>query len=123
MNYSNNLASEPVNDTGPNRCFRYVNVEAKQFVIRIVMGMVPNAVFETDSKKSYSISVSTTIERRNRQPMLELIMPGLAAEGPSTEPYTPMPLVFSHASSSQFQSPMAPPTEGFFAGAFSHIVR
>ncbi|KAK8705275.1 hypothetical protein V6N13_048880 [Hibiscus sabdariffa] len=44
--------------------------------------------------------------------------PGLAAEGPSTEPYTPMPLVFNHASSSQFQSPMAPPTEGFFVGAF-----
>ncbi|KAK8708715.1 hypothetical protein V6N13_059752 [Hibiscus sabdariffa] len=44
--------------------------------------------------------------------------PGSAAEGPSTEPYTPMPLVFSHASFSQFQSPMTPPTEGFFAGAF-----
>ncbi|KAK8708793.1 hypothetical protein V6N13_059830 [Hibiscus sabdariffa] len=44
--------------------------------------------------------------------------PGLAAEGPSTEPYTAMPPVFSHASSSQFQSPMAPPTEGFFVGAF-----
>ncbi|KAK8636216.1 hypothetical protein V6N13_004921 [Hibiscus sabdariffa] len=44
--------------------------------------------------------------------------PRLAAEGPSTEPYTPMPLVFSHASSSQFQSPMAPPTEGFLTGAF-----
>ncbi|KAK8558486.1 hypothetical protein V6N13_103661 [Hibiscus sabdariffa] len=29
-----------------------------------------------------------------------------------------MPPVFSHASSSQFQSPMAPPTEGFFVGAF-----
>ncbi|KAK8691350.1 hypothetical protein V6N13_074861 [Hibiscus sabdariffa] len=43
---------------------------------------------------------------------------GLAAEGASTEPYTPLPLVFSHASSSQFQSPMAPPTEGFFIGAF-----
>ncbi|KAK8583158.1 hypothetical protein V6N13_021870 [Hibiscus sabdariffa] len=43
---------------------------------------------------------------------------GLAAEGPSTEPYTPMPPVFSHASSSQFQSPMAPPTEGFFVRAF-----
>ncbi|KAK8607595.1 hypothetical protein V6N13_053324 [Hibiscus sabdariffa] len=43
---------------------------------------------------------------------------GLAAEGSSTEPYTPMPLVFSHASSSQFQSHMAPPTEGFFARAF-----
>ncbi|KAK8700581.1 hypothetical protein V6N13_018974 [Hibiscus sabdariffa] len=44
--------------------------------------------------------------------------PGLAAEGPSTEPYTPMPPVFSHASSSQFQSPVTPPTEGFCAGAF-----
>ncbi|KAK8631826.1 hypothetical protein V6N13_028604 [Hibiscus sabdariffa] len=44
--------------------------------------------------------------------------PGLAAEAPSTEPYTPMPPVFSHASSSQFQSPMAPPTEDFFTGAF-----
>ncbi|KAK8594156.1 hypothetical protein V6N13_125965 [Hibiscus sabdariffa] len=43
---------------------------------------------------------------------------GLAAEDPSTEPYTPMPPVFSHASSSQFQSPMAPPMEGFFVGAF-----
>ncbi|KAK8713080.1 hypothetical protein V6N13_148307 [Hibiscus sabdariffa] len=43
---------------------------------------------------------------------------GLAAEGPSTVPYTPMPPVFSHASSSQFQSPMAPPTEGFFIRAF-----
>ncbi|KAK8665719.1 hypothetical protein V6N13_005881 [Hibiscus sabdariffa] len=43
---------------------------------------------------------------------------GLATEGPSTEPYTPMPPVFSHTSSSLFQSPMAPPTEGFFAGAF-----
>ncbi|KAK8661675.1 hypothetical protein V6N13_091271 [Hibiscus sabdariffa] len=43
---------------------------------------------------------------------------GLAAKGPSNEPYTPMPPVFSHASSSQFQSPMAPPTEGFFVGAF-----
>ncbi|KAK8627634.1 hypothetical protein V6N13_135241 [Hibiscus sabdariffa] len=43
---------------------------------------------------------------------------GLAAEGPSTEPYTPMPTVFSHASSSQFQSPMASPTEGFFVGTF-----
>ncbi|KAK8625856.1 hypothetical protein V6N13_057013 [Hibiscus sabdariffa] len=29
-----------------------------------------------------------------------------------------MPPVFSDASSSQFQSPMAPPTEGFFVGAF-----
>ncbi|KAK8650475.1 hypothetical protein V6N13_140113 [Hibiscus sabdariffa] len=44
--------------------------------------------------------------------------PRLATEGPSTKPYTPMPPVFSHASSSQLQSPMAPPTEGFFAGAF-----
>ncbi|KAK8671090.1 hypothetical protein V6N13_037698 [Hibiscus sabdariffa] len=44
--------------------------------------------------------------------------PGLAAEGPSTEPYTLMPPVFSHASSLQFQSPMAPLTVGFFAGAF-----
>ncbi|KAK8627700.1 hypothetical protein V6N13_135304 [Hibiscus sabdariffa] len=43
---------------------------------------------------------------------------GLAAEEPSTEPYSSMPPVFSHASSSQFQSPMAPPTEGFFVGAF-----
>ncbi|KAK8656020.1 hypothetical protein V6N13_108581 [Hibiscus sabdariffa] len=43
---------------------------------------------------------------------------GSAAEGPSTEPYTPMPPVFSHASSSQFQSLMAPPIKGFFAGAF-----
>ncbi|KAL4351262.1 hypothetical protein GQ457_06G016150 [Hibiscus cannabinus] len=43
---------------------------------------------------------------------------GLAAEGPSTKPYTPMPPVFNHASSSQFQSPMAPPTEGFFVKAF-----
>ncbi|KAK8716731.1 hypothetical protein V6N13_044033 [Hibiscus sabdariffa] len=59
-------------------------------------------------------------KRRNRQPMLELITPGLglAVEGPSIEPYTPMPPVFSHASFSQFQSPMAPPTKGFFAGAF-----
>ncbi|KAK8622028.1 hypothetical protein V6N13_097655 [Hibiscus sabdariffa] len=39
---------------------------------------------------------------------------GLAGKDPSTEPYTPMPPVFSHASSSQFQLPMAPPTEGFF---------
>ncbi|KAK8708335.1 hypothetical protein V6N13_059377 [Hibiscus sabdariffa] len=31
-------------------------------------------------------------------------IPGFAAQGPSTEPYTP--------------SPMAPPTEGFFVGAF-----
>ncbi|KAK8612886.1 hypothetical protein V6N13_092990 [Hibiscus sabdariffa] len=31
-------------------------------------------------------------------------VPGFAAQGPSTEPYTP--------------SPMAPPTEGFFVGAF-----
>ncbi|KAK8619312.1 hypothetical protein V6N13_133277 [Hibiscus sabdariffa] len=37
---------------------------------------------------------------------------------PFTEPYTPMPQSFSHASSSQFQYTMAPPTEGFFAGAF-----
>ncbi|KAK8665722.1 hypothetical protein V6N13_005884 [Hibiscus sabdariffa] len=44
--------------------------------------------------------------------------PGSTVEGPSTEPYTPMPPVFSHASSSQFQSPVTPPTEGFFAGAF-----
>ncbi|KAK8649383.1 hypothetical protein V6N13_130112 [Hibiscus sabdariffa] len=42
---------------------------------------------------------------------------GLAAEDPSTEPYTPMPPMFSHVSSSQFQSPMAPPTKGFFVGA------
>ncbi|KAK8712955.1 hypothetical protein V6N13_148183 [Hibiscus sabdariffa] len=43
------------------------------------------------------------------------------AGGPSTEPYTPMPTLFSHASSSQFQpqfTPMPPPTEGFFTGAF-----
>ncbi|KAK8706003.1 hypothetical protein V6N13_049585 [Hibiscus sabdariffa] len=44
-------------------------------------------------------------------------IPGFAAQGPSTEPYTPMPLVFTHGASSQFQSPMAPPTEGFFDGA------
>ncbi|KAK8694161.1 hypothetical protein V6N13_071717 [Hibiscus sabdariffa] len=47
--------------------------------------------------------------------------PGVAAEGPSVEPYTLMPPFFSHASSSQFHSPytpMPPPTEGFFAGAF-----
>ncbi|KAK8686595.1 hypothetical protein V6N13_125619 [Hibiscus sabdariffa] len=43
---------------------------------------------------------------------------GFAAQGPSTEPYTPMPPVFTHGASSQFQSPMAPPTEGFFVGAF-----
>ncbi|KAK8621840.1 hypothetical protein V6N13_097468 [Hibiscus sabdariffa] len=43
---------------------------------------------------------------------------GLVAEGPSIEPYTPMPPVFSHTSFSQFQSPIAPPTEGFFVGAF-----
>ncbi|KAK8583391.1 hypothetical protein V6N13_022097 [Hibiscus sabdariffa] len=50
-----------------------------------------------------------------------LLGPGVAAEDPSTEPYTPMPPFFSHASSSQFHSPytpMPPPTEGFFAGAF-----
>ncbi|KAK8713856.1 hypothetical protein V6N13_149062 [Hibiscus sabdariffa] len=50
-----------------------------------------------------------------------LLGPGVAAEGPSAEPYTPMPPFFSHASSSQFHSPytpMAPPTEGFFVGAF-----
>ncbi|KAK8702162.1 hypothetical protein V6N13_020530 [Hibiscus sabdariffa] len=82
-------------------------------------------------------------QRRNRQPLQEPITPGRTVasgastgsrqrtgapptsagpwsttEGPSTEPYTPMPLVFSHASASQFQSPMEPPTEGFFAGAF-----
>ncbi|KAK8665760.1 hypothetical protein V6N13_005922 [Hibiscus sabdariffa] len=45
-------------------------------------------------------------------------VPGFAAQGPSTEPYTPMPPVFTHGASSQFQSPMAPPTEGFFVGAF-----
>ncbi|KAK8680862.1 hypothetical protein V6N13_109800 [Hibiscus sabdariffa] len=73
----------------------------------------------------------------NRQPLRELVTPdrivangqrtgapsssagpGLALEGPTTEPYTSMPLVFSHASSSQFQYTMAPPTEGYFAGAF-----
>ncbi|KAK8649233.1 hypothetical protein V6N13_129966 [Hibiscus sabdariffa] len=46
---------------------------------------------------------------------------GVAAEGPSAEPYTPMPPFFSHASSSQFHSPytpMPPPTERFFARAF-----
>ncbi|KAK8622123.1 hypothetical protein V6N13_097748 [Hibiscus sabdariffa] len=46
---------------------------------------------------------------------------GVDAGGPSAEPYTPMPPFFSHASSSQFQllfTPMPPPTEGFFAGAF-----
>ncbi|KAK8682700.1 hypothetical protein V6N13_055079 [Hibiscus sabdariffa] len=41
-----------------------------------------------------------------------------ASTGPSTEPYTPMPPIFSHTSSSQFQYTMAPPTEGFFARAF-----
>ncbi|KAK8615545.1 hypothetical protein V6N13_017130 [Hibiscus sabdariffa] len=43
------------------------------------------------------------------------------AGGPSAEPYTPMPTLFNHASSSQFQpqfTPMPPPTEGFFTGAF-----
>ncbi|KAK8650300.1 hypothetical protein V6N13_139945 [Hibiscus sabdariffa] len=62
---------------------------------------------------------------RNRQPVLELITPGprLAAEGPSTEPYTLVPPLFSHASSSQFQSPMAPPTEGFSPERFSHTVQ
>ncbi|KAK8640278.1 hypothetical protein V6N13_008037 [Hibiscus sabdariffa] len=43
---------------------------------------------------------------------------GSAPEGPSTESYTSMPSVFSHASSSQFQYTMAPLTEGFFARAF-----
>ncbi|KAK8652638.1 hypothetical protein V6N13_126665 [Hibiscus sabdariffa] len=46
---------------------------------------------------------------------------GVHAEGPSAEPYTPMPQLFSHASSSHFQAPftpMPPLTEGFFAGAF-----
>ncbi|KAK8664105.1 hypothetical protein V6N13_083908 [Hibiscus sabdariffa] len=46
---------------------------------------------------------------------------GVAVEGPSAEPYTSMPPFFSHASSSQFHSPytpMPPPTEGFFTGAF-----
>ncbi|KAK8672798.1 hypothetical protein V6N13_111159 [Hibiscus sabdariffa] len=47
--------------------------------------------------------------------------PGVAVEGSSAEPYTPMSPFFSHASSSQFHSPytpMPPPTEGFFTGAF-----
>ncbi|KAK8558183.1 hypothetical protein V6N13_073856 [Hibiscus sabdariffa] len=46
---------------------------------------------------------------------------GVHVEGPSAEPYTPMLPFFSHASSSQFQvpfTPMSPPTEGFFVGAF-----
>ncbi|KAK8709086.1 hypothetical protein V6N13_060116 [Hibiscus sabdariffa] len=45
-------------------------------------------------------------------------VPGFAAQGPSTEPYTPMPPVFTHGASSQFQLPMALPTEGFFVEAF-----
>ncbi|KAK8662735.1 hypothetical protein V6N13_024626 [Hibiscus sabdariffa] len=44
------------------------------------------------------------------------------SEGPSTEPYTSMPLVFSHSSDSQFQFTMAPSTEGFFAGAFQRYM-
>ncbi|KAK8673388.1 hypothetical protein V6N13_111727 [Hibiscus sabdariffa] len=46
---------------------------------------------------------------------------GVDTGGPSAEPYTLMPQLFSHASSSQFQpqfNPMPPPTKGFFARAF-----
>ncbi|KAK8611870.1 hypothetical protein V6N13_131908 [Hibiscus sabdariffa] len=73
-------------------------------------------------------------QRSDRQPMLQQITAeqtagpytsagaGVDTGGPSVEPYTPMPQLFSHASSSQFQpqfTPMPPPTEGFFAGAYT----
>ncbi|KAK8665944.1 hypothetical protein V6N13_006099 [Hibiscus sabdariffa] len=72
-------------------------------------------------KKSHgrlSFSPSKIADRQRTGGPSTFAGPGSAAEGPSTEPYTPMPPVFSHASSLQFQSPMAPPTKGFFVGAF-----
>ncbi|KAK8694501.1 hypothetical protein V6N13_072050 [Hibiscus sabdariffa] len=42
----------------------------------------------------------------------------LPVEGPSTEPLTMIPSIFSHSSSSQFHFTMEPLTEGFFAEAF-----
>ncbi|KAK8583373.1 hypothetical protein V6N13_022079 [Hibiscus sabdariffa] len=49
---------------------------------------------------------------------------GVDTGGPSVEPYTPMPQLFCHASSSQFQpqfTPMPPPTECFFCQSVSAI--
>ncbi|KAK8553095.1 hypothetical protein V6N13_141695 [Hibiscus sabdariffa] len=80
-------------------------------------------------------------QRRNKRPLREPVTPsrtvakeqrtgapstsarpGSTLEGPPTELYTPMPPVFSHPSSSQFQYTMAPPTEGFFTSVAPLVV-
>ncbi|KAK8683746.1 hypothetical protein V6N13_039797 [Hibiscus sabdariffa] len=86
--------------------------EARARVLR-----VPRPERPRQQRGPHSTEVSSGSRQQTGRPSTSRGQ-GLATEGPSTEPYTPMPLVFSHASSSQFQSPMAPPMEGFFVGAF-----
>ncbi|KAK8560638.1 hypothetical protein V6N13_003323 [Hibiscus sabdariffa] len=66
---------------------------------------------------SGSTSASTESRQRTGPPSTSS-GPVPASEGPSTEPYTPIPPVFIQSSGSEFHFTMAPPMEGFFTGAF-----
>ncbi|KAK8621751.1 hypothetical protein V6N13_081184 [Hibiscus sabdariffa] len=68
-----------------------------------------------------SIGASTGSKQMTRA-LSTSVGPVPTLEGPSTEPYTSMPPVFSNSSGSQFHFTMAPPMEGFFVGAFQPYI-
>ncbi|KAK8613955.1 hypothetical protein V6N13_122336 [Hibiscus sabdariffa] len=82
---------------------------------RAIPGPRPN--LPRQQHGSRSTNASTGSRKRTRAPSASG-RPIPTSEGPSTEPYTPIPPVFSYSSGSQIHFTMAPPTKGFFAGAF-----
>ncbi|KAK8595320.1 hypothetical protein V6N13_016695 [Hibiscus sabdariffa] len=118
-----NHLREPITPgrTVANRYMQWLYKNGKPFIMtaeaRARVLRVPRPERPRQQRGSCSTGASTGSRQRTGAPPTS-VGPGSTAEGPSTEPYTPMPPFFIHASSSQFQYTMTPPTEGFFAEAF-----